>query len=353
MRLFTPIAVLLTHAIYTTLAIQIGRGLSRPVNSVSSISSLLYRHTAYIDQKVRGNAYTSLNHESYHLRNVATLPATSWNASLGPSNVTSDSIAAEESFVLPDTVGSNSSTNASSLSNTARLTDIPMLFQSTEALAMTGDAEATWDNQTTAACTIALSTLNGVATNPSGLAACYNIRSFDKSSGLFLADLRLFRIAAPAANWTRLVVSSEALDVNYANASITSRGSTRARSITRSSLTSTRIHAKDSYLRRHILSRVDKTKRESTTLALPPVQAEEAKDMYLRRINGAPPKMLQGFTFTARFGGNFSELTMNEYVIDDVLTLFCSQLAIADLFAQDDSTCHPSAQHHLLRRDHG
>lgn len=350
MRLSCSIATVLTQVIYATLAIQIGRGLSRPVDSVSSISSLLYRHTGYIDQKVRGNAYTSLNHESYHLRNVAALPAASWNASLGPSNITSDSIAVDEPFILPDTVLSNSSSNASSPSNTARLTDIPLLFQSTEALATTGDADVAWNNQTDAACATALSTLNGVATNPSGMAACYNIRNFDKISGLFLADLRLFRIAAPGANWTRLLVSSETLDVSYASASITRSGSMRERNIVRRSLAHGRIVAKNSYLRRNIMGGWNKTKRASTTVALPPIQEAEAKDMYLRRINGTPPKMLQGFTFTAELGGNISALTMNEYVVNDVVTL---SIAIADPFAQDNSVFHPSAQHHLLRRHHG
>ncbi len=322
MGLFHHIAVLLTCVIYATLAIRIGRGLGPPVDPVSSISSPLYRHTGYIDQKVRGKAYTSLNHESYHLRNVATVPARSWNASMGPSNITSDSIVVDESFILPDSDQSNSSTNASSSSNTTRLTDIPLLFQSTEALATSSDADATWNNQTDAACTIALSALNGVATNPSGIAACYNIRNFNKSNGLFLADLRLFRIGAPAVNFTRLVVSSETLDVNYASASIASRDSMWKRDITPGNLAGGRIAAKDVYLRRNTIGRPDKPKREITAIALPPIQAEEAKDMYLRRTNGAPPKMLQGLTFTAAYGGNFSDLTMNRYVINSVVTLF-------------------------------
>ena len=317
MRLSIVVALLLTHALYAAVAIQIGRSLSRPINSVSAISSVLYRHTAYIDQMVRGNAYTTLNHESYHLRNVAAVPATSWNASSGPSNITSDSIAVDESFILPDSLSPNSSRNASSGSSTARLTNIPALFQSTEALATTGDTEATWNNRTDAACATALRMLNGIGSNPSGIAACYNIRNFNNSSGVSLADLRLFRIAAPALNWTRLVISSEMLDVTYAGASLTSPAITR--DSMRSLLANVGVEdGKDSYRRRNVMERVSKTKRESITLALPPIQADEAKDMYLRRVNGAPPKMLQGFTFTARIGGNVSSLEFNEYVSMEV-----------------------------------
>lgn len=71
--------------------------------------------------------------------------------------------------------------------------------------------------------------------------------------------------------------------------------------------------------------------------------------MYLRRMNRAPPKMLQGFTFTVVARGNVSDLTVNAYVISVVVTSF---VAIADPFAQDASVFHSSAQHHLLRCHH-
>lgn len=165
--------------------------------------------------------------------------------------------------------------------------------------------------------------LNGIGSNPSGIAACYNIRNFNNSSGVFLADLRLFRIAAPALNWTRLVISSEMLDVTYAGASLTSPAITR--DSMRSLLANLGVEdGKGSYRRRNVMERVSKTKRESITLALPPIQADEAKDMYLRRVNGAPPKMLQGFTFTARIGGNVSSLEFNEYVSMEVCDLVSS-----------------------------
>lgn len=312
MSIFTILMALLTHAILSALAIQIGRGLRQPISQISSISSLQYRHTGYVDQKIRDNAYKILNHESYHLRNVAAVPVTSWNTSLGPSNITSESVAVDESFILPDSLLSNSSTNQSAISDTPRLTDIPELFQSTETLTGISDADAIWNNQTDAACGNALSFLNGIASNPSGIAACYNIHTFDKTSGIFHSDLRFFRIAAPALNWTRLIVSSEALDVSYMRASIASLGTRNKRNTLRSGLGKVKVEdAKDLYLRRHNIDSVERTNRKITMPALPSLQREEAKDMYLRRINGAPPKLLQGFTCTAKIGGNFSTLTMN------------------------------------------
>jgi len=59
-----------------------------------------------------------------------------------------------------------------------------------------------WDTQTAAACTTALVKLNGVASNPSGMSFCYNLPFLDNSTGVFQADLRLFMVASPSADFT-------------------------------------------------------------------------------------------------------------------------------------------------------
>lgn len=319
MRLFTIVLLLLTQILPVSLAIQIGRGLHKPIDSASSISSLRYRHTGYIDQKVRNMAYTSLNHEKYYMRKAAAVPVPAWNESMGPSNISSDRIEVDKSFHLPDGLPTDASTNTSSSSSSARLSNIPALKQTKEAT--TADTETAWDALTDTACATALTYMNGVASNPSGIAACYNTRKYDNDSGVFLADLRLFRIAAPTADWRQLAVSSQKLEVTYSNASITSRQRAHKRDLKRSSLLDLTMDAKDAYLRRNLKDAEEKTGKASTSLSLPPVQVEEAKDMYLRRSTGTPPQMLQALAFAVKAGGDILSLDLDEYVVNHTITL--------------------------------
>ena len=258
------------------LAIQVSRRLIPPVNNVSSISSIVYRHIGYIDQKVRQNAYTFLNHESWHQRNVIAAPS---NASLGPSNITSDEIAVDEAFLLPaSSPRDNSSNGSSSSSDGVSDSDLPDLLQSTTALAKESGTDVIWDNQTEAACVAALGTMNGAASNPSGLAACYNVRSYDSFTGIFQADLRLFQISAPAENWTHLEPSSETLDVEYAAAEIMKSKNMEKRDILQNFL---------------------------------PAEFVESESLDRRSVH-AQPKMLQGMSFLGMIKGDFLIETINE-----------------------------------------
>ncbi|KAI0467721.1 hypothetical protein F4859DRAFT_231656 [Xylaria cf. heliscus] len=57
-----------------------------------------------------------------------------------------------------------------------------------------------WDAETLAACTTTLSNLAS-ASNPSGMAVCYNLAQLDTNKGEFMADLRLFAVSAPTGAW--------------------------------------------------------------------------------------------------------------------------------------------------------
>ena len=57
-----------------------------------------------------------------------------------------------------------------------------------------------WDSDTVAACTNSLSTLLA-ASNPSGMAVCYNVVQLDTNLGEFMADLRLFQVSTPTGAW--------------------------------------------------------------------------------------------------------------------------------------------------------
>jgi hypothetical protein len=54
-----------------------------------------------------------------------------------------------------------------------------------------------WDTDTLNACMAALSTLPA-ASNPSGMAVCYNLVQLDTNLGTFMADLRLFEVSTPS-----------------------------------------------------------------------------------------------------------------------------------------------------------
>ncbi|PSS16543.1 hypothetical protein M430DRAFT_42558 [Amorphotheca resinae ATCC 22711] len=77
-----------------------------------------------------------------------------------------------------------------------------------------------WDAQTMAACTSALETLNGVADNPSGMAACYNLPYWDNSTGVFQADLRLFMISPPSGTFANISTQNVKVGLSYDGATV-------------------------------------------------------------------------------------------------------------------------------------
>ena len=123
-----------------------------------------------------------------------------------------------------------------------------------------------WDDQTESACSTALIALHGVATNPSGIAACYNIQSLNKSTGIFEVDLRLYRNAAPRDGWVKLDPSSVGVGLSYVNATVSA-------------------------------TQAKKAKREDRTLPWFPAQRDEAADIYIRRSTGVPPRRLGSMSF--------------------------------------------------------
>jgi len=81
-------------------------------------------------------------------------------------------------------------------------------------------SSSTWGNQTQAACTAKLAALNGVASNPAGMAVCYNIPSLNTTDGSFYADLRLYMIAAPTGDFAGIPAQDVTVSLNYPNATV-------------------------------------------------------------------------------------------------------------------------------------
>lgn len=77
-----------------------------------------------------------------------------------------------------------------------------------------------WDVATQAACISSLVALNGVASNPSGLAACYNLPKYDNRTGVFEADLRIYKIAEPNGNFANIATNNIQVGLSYIGATV-------------------------------------------------------------------------------------------------------------------------------------
>jgi len=86
-----------------------------------------------------------------------------------------------------------------------------------------------WENKTEAACESSMEALNGNPGNPSGMAICYNLPYLDNSTGVFQADLRLFKLATPVEDWTGVTPAEVSLKLAYLGASVSSQMKLRRR----------------------------------------------------------------------------------------------------------------------------
>ncbi|KAL8996216.1 MAG: hypothetical protein Q9169_004238 [Polycauliona sp. 2 TL-2023] len=155
----------------------------------------LMEHHNYLVRKSARRAHVIINHESYHQRNVVRE---------SPSQPS-----AAPAIALP--ASSPAAKSAASVED--------------------------WKGETVAACMKSLAVLDGHASNPTGLAACYNIQSFNSSTGVFEADLQLYRIAAATGNWASLMTQAVNVGMSYSDATVAASNSNRKREEETSSTT--------------------------------------------------------------------------------------------------------------------
>ena len=79
---------------------------------------------------------------------------------------------------------------------------------------------AQWEEKTRAACMQTLGSLNGQASNPSGIVVCYNLPFLDKATGVFQAELRMYNVSAPIAPWLGVTVSDVSMTLSYLGATV-------------------------------------------------------------------------------------------------------------------------------------
>lgn len=87
-----------------------------------------------------------------------------------------------------------------------------------------GDASqidfAQWEEQTRAACMTNLGRLNGQASNPSGIAVCYNLPFLDNKTGIFQAELRMYNVSAPIDPWKGVTAADVSMTLSYLGATV-------------------------------------------------------------------------------------------------------------------------------------
>lgn len=86
--------------------------------------------------------------------------------------------------------------------------------------AATADFEK-WDAATRAACDTAIVGLNGLVSNPTGLAVCYNLPYLDNSTGVFLAEIRMYNVTPPSDPWVGIRIEDIDLALAYLGAMTT------------------------------------------------------------------------------------------------------------------------------------
>jgi len=78
----------------------------------------------------------------------------------------------------------------------------------------------TWNAEAEKSCMNAVMALKGKATNPAGLAVCYNVPYLDQSKGVFEAELRMYNISAPTGEFVGVTPAMMMVTLQYAGAII-------------------------------------------------------------------------------------------------------------------------------------
>ncbi|KAI9762035.1 MAG: hypothetical protein M4579_000671 [Chaenotheca gracillima] len=142
--------------------------------------------------------------------------------------------------------------------------------------AVQSDRES-WDAQTKLTCTQALNMLNGNASSNSGIAVCYNLPALENSTGIFQADLRLYRVSPPIKDWVGVVDQDIDIGLNYVGASVKS-------------------------------SSPPKTRRDNSHPSLD------------ERATTAPLKMLQTFNFVGQISADTLKKPLNSTQLQNILS---------------------------------
>lgn len=189
--------------------------------AIIDVTNNALHHNGYVDSRIRLDPRDMLNHQQYHQRKVdpnAEAQAFDRSAALTP-----EPSIAPSSYAPPAAIDSTIVSQSSTVlpSAVAFQPAVPVhKFASLSKSVTSVDPNAAWNNQTDMACMQSLTALNGSSSNPAGLAACYNIQTFDTNTGAFQVDLRLYRICPSAGGWATLKTQAVNVGLSYSGASV-------------------------------------------------------------------------------------------------------------------------------------
>lgn len=147
---------------------------------------------------------------------------------------------------------------------------------------------AKWEEQTKAACGTALTALNGQASNPSGIAVCYNLPFLDNQTGIFQAELRMYNISAPINPWVGVTASDVSMALSYLGATVQTMNGTFA-------------------------------KRDMTSVSFPPIKERTVNGMLVGRQTAAAPAELKVLMYVGKINSNLMGSAMTQATLQPLL----------------------------------
>ena len=182
-------------------------------------NSMMFRHNAYVDSKLRQNAVNVLNHQEWHVRHVVSPQSYASNVSQvvlhpEPLNVT----------VMVPQLGTTHSTSSIEHPFTLRPSALPptasggprvLRLQEND-----GKSSAQWDETTAHACVSRLARLDNIASNPSGKSVCYNVQDLNNVSGVFNAEVRIYAVGQTQGGWKDTQATAMTIGLSYTAASV-------------------------------------------------------------------------------------------------------------------------------------
>jgi hypothetical protein len=139
-----------------------------------------------------------------------------------------------------------------------------------------------WETQTKQACQNALVSLNGQASNPTGMAVCYNLPFLDNTTGIFQAELRMYNVSNPIDPWEGITSADVSMTLKYLGATVQSMNGTFM-------------------------------KRDST-LSWPPVRRDFVNGELVHRQSGSstPASELKVLSYVGKINSNLMGSAMNQ-----------------------------------------
>ncbi|MCJ1478102.1 hypothetical protein MMC13_006777 [Lambiella insularis] len=116
--------------------------------------------------------------------------------------------------------------NTSDDPSSATSVSTPEVAPASDRISPTDDSTVS-DSSTDSACVQALNSLNGQASNPSGMALCYNVLSFDNSTGDFESNLAMYSVSAATGDWAAVNQSNINVTLSYPGATVQQSNSKR------------------------------------------------------------------------------------------------------------------------------